>query len=103
MGNRMDHRREVTSRRRQLVDRHARRRRQAPALDHCTGLKLAQPGGKGIGADAGQPGLEVHEALRTRKKLADDQHRPALSDDVERAGNRAVLVVEAFGHCRWDV
>src|SRR5262249_50869249 len=46
-----------------------------------------------------EAGLELVEAAESEEGVANDQERPALTDDLERAGNRAVLaVVVAFQH-----
>src|SRR5207244_1117386 len=48
--------------------------------------------GQDVAGDA-QALLEVIEAAQAEKRVADDQQRPALADDLERAGDRAVLSV----------
>jgi hypothetical protein len=40
---------------------------------------------------------EIREALGPERKLADDQERPALADQIERAGDTAVLLVTSLG------
>ena len=37
-------------------------------------------------------------ALRAEQQVADDEQRPPFAEDVERAGEAAVLVVGASGH-----
>ena len=37
--------------------------------------------------------LQLVEAAHAEEDVADDQQRPALADDLERAGDRADLVV----------
>ena len=46
----------------------------------------------------GQLGEEILEPLRAEQKLANDQQRPALADDVEGPGDRAHLSVAAALH-----
>jgi Glyoxalase-like domain len=39
---------------------------------------------------------QVGEALRAEQQLADDEQRPAVADDVERAGDAAAVAVSAL-------
>src|SRR5438067_7720915 len=64
------------------------------AFDDAGFLEPLQPGGQRIGADAGQRMLEILESARPlEQQVAQDQDRPALADDVERAGDRAAHIV----------
>ncbi len=60
-----------------------------------------QPAGE-HGAGDIEPLLEVVEAANAEEDVAEDQQRPALSDDLERAGERAVLGVVGPGQHRSD-
>ena len=57
-------------------------------------LELLEAGGEDVRAAADEVGVEVGVAeLLVLQELPHDQERPALADDVERVGDRAVLVV----------
>ena len=65
------------------------------------GLEVAEPGREDVRPDSGQAFGEVGVALRPLHQLADDEQGPAVADDVEGVGHRAVLVVvlrHAFDH-----
>ena len=62
-----------------------------PLLDEAL-----EPAGE-HGAGDIEPLLEVVEAANAEEDVAEDQQRPALSDDLERAGERAVLGVVGPG------
>ncbi len=79
----------------ELVDVGGGRRGEPAARDEAGGLQVAQPRGQQVRGEPGQPGLQVGVALRAGDQLAHDQQRPALADQVERAGERADLVVGA--------
>ena len=46
----------------------------------------------------GQRGAQVGEPTVADQQLAHDQQRPAVADDVEGDGDRAVLVVGPVAH-----
>ncbi len=48
--------------------------------------------GQNVASRAGAP-LEILEAARAHERVADDEQRPALADELERAGHRADLGV----------
>src|SRR5829696_5193968 len=79
--------------RRQLVHRRRRRRRQLALLDEAGGLELLQAVGEDVRPDSRQVVEQVGVALRPVHQLANDEQRPALADEAERAGDRAVLVI----------
>jgi hypothetical protein len=57
-------------------------------------LELLQAGGEDVGAAAREVAVEVRVAERAMlDELPDDEEGPALTDDVERVRDRAVLVV----------
>jgi len=64
------------------------------ALDDAGFFEPLQPAGQGIGADAGERVLEILELARSvEQQVAQNQNRPALADDVDRAGDRTAQVV----------
>ena len=65
--------------------------REDPLLDQA--MKAAREHGAGHVEAL----LEVVEAADAEEDVAQDQQRPALSDDLERAGERAVLGVVGPG------
>ena len=79
----------------ELVDRRGGRGREAPLGDQAGGFKRAQALGEDVRADAREARLEVGVALGAQEEIADDEQRPALADDVERAGRGAELLVAA--------
>jgi hypothetical protein len=78
---------------RQLVDAGGGRRRQGPFGDDAGGLEVTQAGGEDVRPDSGQVPCEVGVALRACHQLAHDEQRPPLADQIERVGDRAVVVV----------
>ena len=83
---------------RELVDPRPRRWVELAAADDASLLERLQPRSEDVGAAAGQPRMEIRvPKLVVFEQLADDQQRPALTDQVERMRHRAVLVV-ALGH-----
>jgi hypothetical protein len=81
----------------QLVDGARRGRIEATATDQPGPLELLQALAQEVRRDAVQTLLEIGEALGREEQLAHDEHGPAVPDDVEGAGEGAVLVV-APGH-----
>jgi len=84
---------QLVAARRQLVHRRGGRRRQLRLLDDPAGLEILEPGGEDIRADPGQPVDEIGVAPRALQQLAHDKQRPPLTDETERVGDWAVLVV----------
>ena len=90
---RADHGRERRAGLGELVDRRGGGRREPPARDHAARLELLEPGREHVRRAARQPLVEIAVAQRAVLELAHEQQRPALADEVERVGHRAVLVV----------
>ena len=61
------------------VDLGARRRWQLVAHHHPRGLEVAQALGEDVGAQVGQAGAQVGEALGPQQQLAHDEQGPALA------------------------
>ena len=59
-------------------------------------LEVAQALGEDVRADVWESGAQVGEALGPQQQLADDEQRPALADDVERACDPAAVAVGAL-------
>ena len=72
--------------------------RRLPLPDgDARGLELAQPCGQQVRRDPRQAGEQIGVAARpAQQQLADDEHRPAIADHVERLRERAVLAVAAL-------
>src|SRR5258708_38100630 len=65
-----------------------------PPLEHPVLLERLEPQRQRIRTDGRQGLLEVLEFARTmQQKLAQDEDRPALADDLERSVDRPLLVV----------
>jgi hypothetical protein len=77
----------------QLVDGGRGRRRQLVPGDQARGLEILEPGGEDVGADPGQALDEIGVALGAVHELPGDEKCPALADEAQCAGDRAVLVV----------
>jgi hypothetical protein len=86
--------------RRQLVDRHRRRRRQLRPPHDTGALQVAEPSREDVRADAGERVREIGVAPLAEHQLAHDEQRPAIPDQVEGMGNGAVLVIALHGHDR---
>jgi hypothetical protein len=82
----------------QLVELSGSRWRKQPPLDDPVPLQLAQPEAQNVGRDPGQALAEIREPLGPERELADDEQRPALTDEIECASDAAVLVVCPFGN-----
>src|ERR1700678_238097 len=80
------------------VDGAPNRGRQVGALDQPIVLELFEPLSEQIGRDAGQLGAQIAVAAGPSDQLAQDQQCPSLTQDVEPAGDRAVLVVVPGSH-----
>jgi hypothetical protein len=77
----------------ELVDLSGSGRRQSAARDDPVALELAEPEAQNIGGNAREALAEIREPFGPERELADDEERPALPDQIERAGDPAVLVV----------
>jgi hypothetical protein len=83
----------------QLVDLGRSRRRQ-PALRHdAASLEVLEARREDVRADSWQAACKVGVALRTLQQLTDDEKSPPLANEVERVGDRTVLLV-ALAHVR---
>src|SRR5439155_14151982 len=82
----------------ELVDGGGGRGRQAPAPDEPRALHRLQPRREEVCRDPRETVEQVGIALGPDEELAHDEQRPALADDVEGAGDHAVLVIAAAGH-----
>ena len=81
---------------------HARRHLAvALARQQAVGDHPVQPRAQLLGRDAGQHALQLDEPARAGGEVADDEQRPLVAHEIERAGVRRPLVVRvALG--RWD-
>ena len=61
-------------------------------------LESSQSLGEPVAPDSREDREEVLEPLGTEQQLADHEDRPALAEDVERAGERAHLPVGLRRH-----
>src|SRR3954447_2733824 len=68
----------------------------ADPLEHPGVDELAEPVGEHVPGEAEVP-LEDVEPLRPEERLADDEEGPALADDLEGRGQRAVEVLVGAG------
>ena len=59
-----------------------------PLLDHAVLDQSLQPRRKDVARDA-EVLLDLVEAVRAQKELAQQEHTPCVAKDVERSGNRA--------------
>jgi len=55
----------------------------------------AKPQAQLLDRDVGQDALQLREAPRAARQVADDQQRPLVADEIERTGVRRPLVVQA--------
>ena len=69
----------------------------AELLDQALPLEGPQPFGQQAARESGQAAGQAVERRRADVEVAQDQQRPAVPDEVEGAGDRAVLAV-ALGH-----
>ena len=64
------------------------------AADDARLLEVAQAIGQQVGGDAGHAGLQIRVSEpAAEQQLAHDEQGPAIADEFERLGQRAVLVV----------
>jgi hypothetical protein len=63
-------------------------------LQQTLGHQRVEPVRENVGRDS-QVLLELAEAAKTVGDVAEDEGRPPLTDEVERAGDRARVAVEA--------
>src|SRR5690606_42112298 len=74
-------------------------RYQAPP-HHARLLQLLQPRRQHVGRDLRQPALQLREPPWPDQQVPHDQQGPALADDLELAGNAAILSVAPVPHAR---
>ena len=92
-GERADDREDVAGALGQLVV-DARRHLAVPlAGQQAVGDHAVQPRAQLLGRDAGQHALELDEPARAGGEVADDEQRPLVPDEIERASVRRPLVV----------
>jgi hypothetical protein len=89
---------ELPATRGERVDLGARGGRELVVLEDPGRLEVAQALREDVGAEVGQAGAQVGEALGAEQQLAHDEERPALADDVEGAGDATAIPVRALGH-----
>jgi hypothetical protein len=72
------------------------------ALEHAFVDQPVEPVGQNVAGDT-QALLQLVEPAQAEQDVADDQQRPALADNLERSGDRAVLafVVAVQHRHRW--
>ncbi len=80
---------------RQLVDLRRGGRGQAAARHYAARLEPLEPLRQDIGADSGQAGAQLVETAAAVHKLAQDQQRPALADQLEPERGAAGVVIPA--------
>jgi hypothetical protein len=68
----------------------------APALEQALLGQALEAIGQDVAGDA-EAALEVVEAADAQEGVADDEQRPAVAEDLEGAGDGAVLVVVRAG------
>jgi hypothetical protein len=90
---RVEHRRELVAAVGELVDLRGGRRGELALADDAVLLEVAQAHGQDVRARVGEAHAEVGEALGPEHQLAHGHQRPALSEDVERAGDPARVAV----------
>ena len=81
------------------VDVAGRRRRQLDRGDKAGSLERAETVAQKVGGDAVEGVAKVGLAPLTKRELAADQQGPAVADEIESGGDRAVLPVGAFAQC----
>src|SRR4030095_892896 len=70
-----------------------------PPGDQPARFHVLQPRGQRVGRDPRQRLLEIREAAwSVENKIAQDQNRPALADQIERARDRTVLLSIGTAH-----
>jgi hypothetical protein len=90
----MHHRSKALAVLRELVNGRGSGRGQASTANHAAELELLQACCKDVRSASVEAGVKIRVAeLTMLKELTDDEERPALADEIERTGDRAVLVV----------
>ena len=92
-GERAEHGHQLARALGQLVVHARRHLAVALARQQAVGDHAVQARAQLLGRDAGQHALELDEAPRAGGEIADDQQRPLVADEVERAGVGRPLVV----------
>src|SRR5207237_9774442 len=64
-----------------------------PPLDHPSGLEVPQAVGEQVRGHTGKPVDQLTVAGGTDQKLADYEQIPAVTHDIERPGETAVLAI----------
>ena len=83
-----------------MIDDRGGRRREIRLRDQPALLEKREPFAENARADAGEPAPQIAEALRSEEQLAHDEDRPALADDLRRAGDRTELRIAELRHAR---
>jgi hypothetical protein len=65
----------------------------AATFDETCSFHLLETLGEKVGRDAGKAAQEIRVALRPKHEIPHDEQRPSFAEDVEGAGEAAVLVV----------
>src|SRR5262249_53588663 len=63
------------------------------ALDDAVRFERPQPRAQPLRRDRGQRAAQITESPRAGQEIADDEQRPFLADDFERAGRRAEVPI----------
>ena len=90
---RVEHRRDLVAAVGELVDLRGGGRRELALADDARAPRGRAGAGEDVRARVGEPGAEVGEALGPEQQLAHRHQRPALAEDVERAGDPARVAV----------
>ena len=77
----------------ELVDVRRRGGWQLAARDDPVALELTQPLAEDVRRDTRQAVTQIGESPRTEDELSQHEQRPALADEVEGAGDAALLLV----------
>ena len=101
---RAEHRHQLARALGQLVVDARRHLAVALARQQAVGDHAVQPRAQLLGRDAGQHPLQLDEPARAGGEVTDDQQRPLVAHEVERAGVRRPLVVRVTlgGWDGWD-
>ena len=78
----------------ELVHGRRGRRRELATADDSASLEVLQADGEDVRPAAGEVAVQIRVAKGpVLEQLANDEERPPLPDEVERMGDRAVVVV----------
>jgi len=96
---RLDDRAEASTLGREVIFEPRRMLAVRPARGEAARFHLLQARGQRVGRDARERLLEVLEAARSvPKKVENNQDRPALADEIERARDRAIFLPIGASH-----